>query len=117
DLRGRGDRAPGGERHYGRQRRRAYAGGGAADRPSGHGMGADGRDRRGRGHGEAGIGRYCRSASGVRLDRRRPPMTEAAAGRDLVALPRAAVLMLWTAAYLRGDLGPDDASQMSYGVG
>ncbi|NMA77686.1 MAG: hypothetical protein GX960_10605 [Actinomycetales bacterium] len=44
-------------------------------------------------------------------------MTEAAAGRDLVALPRAAVLMLWTAAYLRGDLGPDDASQMSYGVG
>ena len=44
-------------------------------------------------------------------------MTEAAAGRDLVALPRAAVLMLWSAAYLRGDLGPDDAAQMSYGVG
>lgn len=44
-------------------------------------------------------------------------MTEAAAGRELVALPRAAVLMLWTATYLRGDLGPDDAAQMSYGVG
>lgn len=44
-------------------------------------------------------------------------MTEAASGRDLVALPRAAVLMLWTAAYQRGDLGPDDAAQMSYGVG
>ena len=44
-------------------------------------------------------------------------MSEAAAGRELVALPRAAVLMLWTAAYLRGDLGPDDAAQMSYGVG
>ena len=44
-------------------------------------------------------------------------MSEAAAGRDLVALPRAAVLMLWTAAYLRGDLGPDDAARMSHGVG
>lgn len=44
-------------------------------------------------------------------------MSEAAAGRDLVALPRAAVLMLFTAAYLRGDMGPDDAAQMSYGVG
>lgn len=44
-------------------------------------------------------------------------MSEAASGRDLVALPRAAVVMLWTAAYLRGDLGPDDAAQMSYGVG
>ena len=44
-------------------------------------------------------------------------MSEAAAGRDLVALPRAAVLMLWTATYLRGDLGPDDAAQMSFGVG
>lgn len=44
-------------------------------------------------------------------------MTEAAAGRDLVALPRAAVLMLWTSAYLRGDLGPDDAARMSFGVG
>ncbi len=44
-------------------------------------------------------------------------MSEAAAGRDLVALPRAAVLMLWTAAYLRGDVGPDDASQLSFGVG
>src|SRR5699024_10279017 len=49
--------------------------------------------------------------------RREAPVTEAAAGRDLVALPRAAVLMLWSAAYLRGDLGPDDAAQMSYGVG
>ena len=44
-------------------------------------------------------------------------MSEAAAGHELVALPRAAVLMLWSAAYLRGDLGPDDAAQMSYGVG
>ncbi|MGO1258713.1 MAG: hypothetical protein ACTMII_07165, partial [Brachybacterium sp.] len=44
-------------------------------------------------------------------------MSEAAAGRDLVALPRAAVLMLWVSAYLRGDMGPDDAAQMSYGVG
>lgn len=44
-------------------------------------------------------------------------MSEAAAGRDLVALPRAAVLMLWSAAYLRGDVGPDDASQLSFGVG
>lgn len=44
-------------------------------------------------------------------------MSEAAAGRELVALPRAAVLMLWTAAYLRGDLGPDDAAAMSFGVG
>src|SRR5699024_5888316 len=52
-----------------------------------------------------------------RRGRREAPVTEAAAGRDLVALPRAAVLMLWSAAYLRGDLGPDDAAQMSYGVG
>ncbi|MGP9536965.1 hypothetical protein ACT3SP_03090 [Brachybacterium sp. AOP43-C2-M15] len=44
-------------------------------------------------------------------------MSEAAAGRDLVALPRAAVLMLWTSAYLHGDMGPDDAAQMSFGVG
>ncbi|APX31920.1 hypothetical protein BH708_03365 [Brachybacterium sp. P6-10-X1] len=44
-------------------------------------------------------------------------MSEAAAGRDLVALPRAAVLMLWASAYLRGDLGPDDAAEMSHGVG
>ena len=44
-------------------------------------------------------------------------MSEAAAGRDLVALPRAAVLMLWVSAYLRGDMGPDDAAQMSFGVG
>src|SRR5699024_9175402 len=37
--------------------------------------------------------------------------------RDLVALPRAAVLMLWAGAYLRGDVGPDDAAELSYGVG
>ena len=36
--------------------------------------------------------------------------------RDLVALPRAAALMLWTAAYQRGDIGPDDAADLSYGV-
>lgn len=44
-------------------------------------------------------------------------MSEAAAGRDLVALPRAAVLALWASTYLHGDLGPDDAADMSYGVG
>ena len=44
-------------------------------------------------------------------------MSEAAAGRDLAPLPRAAVLMLWTSAYLRGDMGPDDAAEMSHGVG
>ena len=44
-------------------------------------------------------------------------MSDPAAGRDLVALPRAAVLMLWSSVYLRGDLGPDDASAMSLGVG
>jgi len=44
-------------------------------------------------------------------------VSEAAAGRELVHLPRAAVLMLWTAAYLRGDMGPDDAAQLSHGVG
>lgn len=44
-------------------------------------------------------------------------MSGASAGRDLVALPRAAVLMLYTAAYLRGDMGPDDAARMSQGVG
>ncbi|MGY5764536.1 hypothetical protein ACXET9_04960 [Brachybacterium sp. DNPG3] len=38
------------------------------------------------------------------------------AGRDLVALPRAAVLMLWAAAYLRGDIGPDDAADLSRGA-
>lgn len=44
-------------------------------------------------------------------------MSEAAAGRELVALPRAAVLALWASTYLRGDLGPDDAADMSFGVG
>lgn len=38
-------------------------------------------------------------------------------GRDLVALPRAAVLLLWAAAYLRGDIGPDDAAELSHGTG
>lgn len=37
-------------------------------------------------------------------------------GRDLLALPRAAVLMLWAAAYLRGDVGPDDAAELSRGA-
>src|SRR5690606_37991512 len=54
---------------------------------------------------------------GARRRGRSRLVSEAAAGRDLVALPRAAVLMLWTAAYLRGDLGPDDAARMSHGVG
>ena len=44
-------------------------------------------------------------------------MNQTDSSRDLVALPRAAVLMLWTAAYLRGDLGPDDAAELSLGVG
>ncbi|PMC75303.1 hypothetical protein [Brachybacterium sp. UMB0905] len=43
-------------------------------------------------------------------------MTAPDAGRDLVALPRAAVLMLWTAQYLRGAIGPDDAAQLSFGA-
>lgn len=38
------------------------------------------------------------------------------ADRDLVALPRTAVLLLWSAAYLRGDLGPDDAAELAYGA-
>src|SRR5690606_17153510 len=53
----------------------------------------------------------------VRRGRRASSVSEAAAGRELVHLPRAAVLMLWTAAYLRGDMGPDDAAQLSHGVG
>src|SRR5699024_3078153 len=93
---------------------------GAADRTAGHGMGGDGRGRRRGGAGAARIGGPRRPPGRVRRrrrGRREAPVTEAAAGRDLVALPRAAVLMLWSAAYLRGDLGPDDAAQMSYGVG
>lgn len=39
-----------------------------------------------------------------------------AGGRDLVALPRAAVLMLWASAYLRGDVGPDDVTELSIGA-
>ncbi|MCW1805455.1 hypothetical protein [Brachybacterium squillarum] len=38
------------------------------------------------------------------------------AGRDLLALPRGAVLMLWAAAYLRGDVGPDDAAELAHGA-
>lgn len=34
----------------------------------------------------------------------------------LIALPRAAVLMLWVAAYLRGDIGPDDAAELAHGA-
>src|SRR5690625_7059087 len=44
-------------------------------------------------------------------------MTQPDSTQDLLALPRAAVLMLWTAAYLRGDVGPDDAAELSLGVG
>lgn len=44
-------------------------------------------------------------------------MTGPDTSRDLVALPRAVVLMLWAAAYLRGDVGPDDAAELSYGAG
>lgn len=36
---------------------------------------------------------------------------------DALALPRAAALVLWTAAYLRGDIGPDDAAVLSQGSG
>lgn len=34
-----------------------------------------------------------------------------------LALPRAAALMLWTAASVRGDIGPDDAAVLAHGVG
>src|SRR5690625_2531493 len=44
-------------------------------------------------------------------------MTAPDSAQDLLALPRAAVLMLWAAAYLRGDAGPDDAAELSLGVG
>jgi hypothetical protein len=36
---------------------------------------------------------------------------------DAIALPRAAALALWTAAYLRGDVGPDDAAVATRGGG
>lgn len=36
---------------------------------------------------------------------------------DLVPLPRAAALLLWTSAYLRGDIGPDDAQDIAFGTG
>lgn len=36
---------------------------------------------------------------------------------NLTALPRAAVLMLWTAAYLHGDIGSDDAAELAHGAG
>lgn len=39
------------------------------------------------------------------------------ASSELLALPRAAVLMLWAGAYLRGDAGPDDAAQHALGTG
>src|SRR5690625_7442042 len=44
-------------------------------------------------------------------------MTAPDSAQGLLALPRAAVLMLWAAAYLRGDAGPDDAAELSLGVG
>ncbi|MFC0674312.1 hypothetical protein [Brachybacterium hainanense] len=37
--------------------------------------------------------------------------------RDLVPLPRAASLLLWASAYLRGDVGPDDAVEIGLGAG
>lgn len=37
--------------------------------------------------------------------------------RDLLPLPRALALGLWTAAYLRGDCGPDDAVDGARGTG
>ena len=43
--------------------------------------------------------------------------TERAGERDLVPLPRALALCLWTGAYLRGDCGPDDAVQGAHGTG
>lgn len=36
---------------------------------------------------------------------------------ELVPLPRAAALMLWTSAYLHGDIGPDDAVDVAFGSG
>lgn len=45
------------------------------------------------------------------------PGNNDASRADAVALPRSAVLMLWSAAYLRGDIGPDDASAHSLGTG
>lgn len=39
------------------------------------------------------------------------------APQDLLPLPRAAALLLWTSAYLRGDIGPDDAPEIAHGHG
>lgn len=41
----------------------------------------------------------------------------ASARSQYLALPRAAVLMLHAASYLRGDAGPDDVAQLSLGTG
>lgn len=46
-----------------------------------------------------------------------PSVFTGAAARDLVPLPRAAALMLWAGAYLRGDIGPDDAAIAARGSG
>jgi hypothetical protein len=45
------------------------------------------------------------------------PSPAADTPRDLLPLPRAGALLLWTAAYLRGDIGPDDAAQTARGRG
>ncbi|PWH05705.1 hypothetical protein DEO23_10860 [Brachybacterium endophyticum] len=46
-----------------------------------------------------------------------PDDTGAHPGPDAIALPRAAALVLWSAAYLRGDIGPDDAAVLAQGSG
>lgn len=46
-----------------------------------------------------------------------PASFTGAAPRDLVPLPRAAALLLWASAYLRGDIGPDDAALAAHGTG
>src|SRR5699024_308432 len=116
DLRRLGDRTARGHR-VGERGRRPHPRRGAAHRAAGHGVGGDERRPRRDRAGAPGLGGPSEPPRRVRRRGRGTPVSEAAAGRDLVALPRAAVLMLWTAAYLRGDLGPDDAAQMSYGVG
>lgn len=45
------------------------------------------------------------------------PITGDTSARDLLPLPRALALSLWTASYLRGDCGPDDAVHAATGQG
>src|SRR5699024_10834643 len=90
---------------------------GAAHRAAGDAVGGDERRPRRDRAGAPDLGGPSELPRRVRRRGGGTPVSEAAAARALVALPRAAVLMLCTAADLRGDLGPDDVAQMSYGVG